>query len=114
MSDRSNRLRELSEIQLRKHQQKAEQAYADLMDEVYENHREKRVMFDSDLKDRLYQKSNGVCVWCGFCGGFFVFYKRHDNHPRSNGGGARHRDALALPARQGFNRLTNILDRQQA
>ena len=65
MSDRSNRLRELSEIHLRKKQEKAEKAHADLMDEVYENHREKRVMFDSDLKDRLYQKSNGVCVWCG-------------------------------------------------
>src|SRR5271170_1886831 len=38
----------------------------------------------------------------------------HDDHPLGESRGARHRNALALTARQGLDRLIDILDRHQA
>lgn len=64
MSDRSSRLRELSADYLKKKQQEADRAFDDLIEEVSIHHRLERTMFDVKLKERLYQKSNGRCVWC--------------------------------------------------
>ena len=64
MSDRSQKLKRISAKNLKRKQQEAKQAYDNLMDEVSVHHRVKRIMFDSEMKDRLYKKSNGICVWC--------------------------------------------------
>ena len=67
MSDRSRRIRELSEQKRRTAKVKEKQMVQELIDEFSINNRMKRILFDMDgaLVKGLFDKANGICNWCG-------------------------------------------------